>query len=167
MIASGSMFAGVPDLCSVGPDIFMFTHSNGALRVLFQHLYPGFDAPWQQAIVVIEEQDILAPAVQKTGIAGSRYAAVGLIDIIYGIVLRDFGGRIGGPVVNQDDFNPRVRLRQDTLNGLRQIAGRVLARNDYRNQGATIARSNRILLVRRKLLVGEKSIFGGDLRKRH
>ena len=137
----------------------MFAHGNGAFRVFFQQLYPGFDAPRQQAIVVIEKQNILALAVQEPGIARSRYAAVVLIDVIYGIALRDFGGPIGGAVVNQDDFNPGVRLRQNTLNGLGQIAGRVVARNDDRNQGAAIAKST-AFCSRRKLLSGERGIAG-------
>ena len=71
MIPPCRMLVGVTDFRSVRSNKFMFAHGNRAFRVFFQQFYPGFDALWQEAIVVIEKQDILAPAVQKTGIAGS------------------------------------------------------------------------------------------------
>jgi hypothetical protein len=111
MIAPGGMLVRISNWSAVGAYIPVLAHGNRTFRMLFQKLYSGFDTPGQQAVVVIQKQNVFALGVGDTAITCSRDTAILLVNVVNRVGSRNLCGLIGRAVIDQDDFNPGVGCR--------------------------------------------------------
>src|ERR1700679_3075867 len=95
MIAPGGMLVRISNWSAVGAYIPVLAHGNRTFRMLFQKLYSGFDTPGQQAVVVIQKQNVFALGVGDTAITCSRDTAILLVNVVNRVGSRNLCGLIG------------------------------------------------------------------------
>ena len=100
-----------------------------------QLLDPELQRPRQQPVVGVEEDEQLAVALADAGVAGGREAEVLLADAAdAGEALGDSARVVGRAVVDDDDLDLGVGLREDALDRLVEVAGLAEAGDDDRDQ---------------------------------
>ena len=97
----------------------------------------GFEEIWMPEVIGIEEGDEGEFGVADTGISGGRKAGVGLGEVAeagVGEGVDDGGGLIGGAVIDDEEFEERVRLLEDGGDGFWEVVG-VVKRGDDDGDG--------------------------------
>lgn len=95
---------------------------------------------WHQQIVGVETLNELAARYLKSGVAGRGHAHGDRADVVY--FVRMIGGEraacllrvIRRSVVNDDDFDRAIRLREHAVNGLGEQARAIANGNNRRDQ---------------------------------
>ena len=97
----------------------------------------GFEEIWMPEVIGIEEGDERELGVMDAGISGGGKAGVGLGEVAkagVGEGLDDGGGLIGGAVIDDEEFEVRVRLLEDGGDGFWEVVG-VIKRGDDDGDG--------------------------------
>ncbi len=102
-----------------------------AFRVGFETLHARLDRFWKQSVICVEENDLFATTQAQTGISGSCQAKIRLFERPDVLVFPEYFLRfVGGTVIDDDDFECRVILREYAIDGTTQEARLVVATDD-------------------------------------
>ncbi len=94
----------------------------------------------QHGVVGVAEREVLAPGLRRPGVACGADAEVGLAEdadvvVLAGQVARDVGRAVDGPVVDQQDLELGVGLREQALHARLELSDRVVERHDHAQAG--------------------------------
>ena len=104
----------------------------------------GLDGVRLEGVVGVDEHQVLAAGRLRPSVAGRAQARVGLPDdldppIPADVRLHDVDAPVRRSVVDQDDLELRVGLRDEAVEAGRQIALHTVDRDDQADQGAGTA----------------------------
>ena len=115
---------------------------EGALhgvRIGFQQgLHQKAVGPRFQIVVAVCESQIIPGGNPQTGIFRGSRAAVFLVDhphaaVLCRVLVADFAGRVCGAVIDQNDLQIPIVLRQDAAYALGKVLRHIIYRHNHRN----------------------------------
>ena len=132
-----SVFAREPLLRAGAEPVLKRTPDN-IRAVFFQERHHVGVCPRLQKIVAVRKAQVFPRGRPQSCVFCRRRAAVFLVDdpnaaVPLGIGVADGTGIVGGAVVNEDDLQLFVVLRQDAVQALRQVGRHVIHRHNDRN----------------------------------
>lgn len=96
-------------------NVAMRAVDESAVGMFGSAVQTGFESPWKQTIVRVQENDIARCTIAKPSIARSRSSAILLANETHtGKIRNDSSGIVGRPIVYNDNFVSRTSLGQDT-----------------------------------------------------
>src|SRR5215207_9949495 len=109
--------------------------NEGALRVGLKTFYAPLECVGEQAVISIQEYQVVAPALTQTAITRRGKALIMLTNVAH---RRVAGGNLGSTVcraiVDHNNFELRVALCEHAFDSFAQIMALVVTRDDHRYQ---------------------------------